>query len=333
MLRPTRRESTEGATQLADWTCPKCGWVNRDISADCLSCGRTSRGRPSDSPGGRSRAPGAHRGPRRAQDAAAPGHARPAAAVVRTDHPEPWFRRRTVLTMPGLAVSAVAAVIAPPIWYAVVAFSSYQIGFVADCGGLASDRYRCGDRRSWSRLAVAGWVASVLVTVLALGVSEYLISLSRGDADWASSSTCFNPSTSCSIVIVDYTPGRPVDTCSSGRSPSSPPATSRIKAIMTPRASCPQPPAADLGQPELGAGSSRHVGPPTIRSSRPILIASGSSSDFAASSSPINVGKRVAPSMRRPGADAIKLTGDQRGHSAGCARLEGRSGSARRGTR
>jgi hypothetical protein len=73
----------------------------------------------------------------------------------------------------GLAVAVVAAVLATAIWYAVVAFSSYQIGFVAVAVGWVIGTGAVLGARGRGSI----WLSaiSVLLTIISLGVSEYLI--------------------------------------------------------------------------------------------------------------------------------------------------------------
>jgi hypothetical protein len=93
----------------------------------------------------------------------------PMPAVVST--PMPWFRIDGLRG--GLAVAALAAIVATGVWYAVVAFSSYQIGFVAAAvGWVIGTGAVLGARGRGSLWLVA---ASVALTLVALTVGEYLI--------------------------------------------------------------------------------------------------------------------------------------------------------------
>ena len=157
---------------MTDWKCPQCKWVNRDFADICLSCGQ-------DRPLG-------------------------AEIVAAAPPPEPttWDLQGPVATpMPTMANSSiaeaeraatpgepfgvtgfptgvigavVAGVIASALWYAIVAFTSIQIGFVAIAVGWLVGTGAVLGARGRGSIWLSG--VSVAVTVLALGVSEYLIS-------------------------------------------------------------------------------------------------------------------------------------------------------------
>lgn len=146
---------------MSDWSCSNCGWVNREISESCLSCGAPKGAVP-------------------ASTTEEPWQATPPSPqLVFADPlpfvapgPTPWFRTDGLLG--GLAVAVLAAVVASAVWYAVVTFSSYQIGFVAiGVGWVIGTGAVIGARGRGSIWLAA---ASMLLTLVALGVSEYLIS-------------------------------------------------------------------------------------------------------------------------------------------------------------
>jgi hypothetical protein len=85
--------------------------------------------------------------------------------------PMPWFRTDGLLG--GLAVAALAAIVASVGWYAVVAFSSYQIAFVAILVGWVIGSGAVLGARGRGSLWLCA--ASVLLTLVALTLSEYFI--------------------------------------------------------------------------------------------------------------------------------------------------------------
>jgi hypothetical protein len=73
----------------------------------------------------------------------------------------------------GLAAGLVAAIVASAIWYAVVVVTGFQVGLVAIAVGfLVGQAVVLGARRRGSVVLVG---ASVVFTLLALAISEYLI--------------------------------------------------------------------------------------------------------------------------------------------------------------
>lgn len=73
----------------------------------------------------------------------------------------------------GLAAGLVAAIVASTIWYAVVVVTGFQVGLVAVAVGfLVGQAVVLGARRRGSIVLVG---ASVVFTLLALAISEYLI--------------------------------------------------------------------------------------------------------------------------------------------------------------
>jgi hypothetical protein len=73
----------------------------------------------------------------------------------------------------GVVGAFAGAVIGSVIWYAIVAFSSFEIGYVAAAVGWLVGTGAVMGARGRGSIWLAG--VSVIVTVLALGVSEYLI--------------------------------------------------------------------------------------------------------------------------------------------------------------
>jgi len=150
---------------MADWNCSSCGWVNREFSATCLSCGAPQT---AAAPVGRQASP-----------ASPPAWDHAPQPQLTTHDPLPsvaapptrWFRVDGLLG--GLTLAALAAVAASATWYGVVALSEYQIGFVAVAvGWVIGTGAVLGARRRGSLWLAGG---SILLTLAALAVSEYLI--------------------------------------------------------------------------------------------------------------------------------------------------------------
>jgi hypothetical protein len=137
---------------MSDWTCSRCGWVNRPISAQCLSCGAAADGPPSF----------------------AEIEGEPATTIethAAPDLPRDWTATRGLLR--GMAFGAVAGVAATALWYGVVAITQYEIAFVAiGVGWLVGSGAVFGARGRGSIWLAA---ASVGLTLAALGTSQYLI--------------------------------------------------------------------------------------------------------------------------------------------------------------
>ena len=177
----------EGTT-LADWKCPECGWVNRDFSEKCLSCGH-SRDSSADSvqPDVQSADPSSWGTPWTASASAEPAprswdvqsippaqpdflRAEPLPDLP-PDPPPDWFSTKGLGT--GALVATGAALISTVIWYLVVAVSEYQIGFIATLVGWVIGTGAVIGARGRGSLWLSG--VAVVLTILSLGVSEYLI--------------------------------------------------------------------------------------------------------------------------------------------------------------
>jgi hypothetical protein len=73
----------------------------------------------------------------------------------------------------GILAGTIAAVVASAVWYGVVVLTNYQVGIVAIAVGfLVGQAVALGARRRGHVVLIA---ASVLLTLLALAISEYLI--------------------------------------------------------------------------------------------------------------------------------------------------------------
>ena len=138
---------------MASWICQECDWANPDTVTQCRSCGATRAGFE----------------PGRPEQAATPAWQFPSG----TTSAPPAAGGRAGGLIGGLALGAGAAVVATVAWYLIVALSEYQIAFVAIAVGWlvgSAVVWGSGRRVSWPLI-----VASPLLTLVALAVSEYLI--------------------------------------------------------------------------------------------------------------------------------------------------------------
>lgn len=162
---------------MADWRCPDCGWTNREFSDLCVSCGLprpTGAGTSGTTDASASTLHSPPLPPIGVPPAFEPGPgetaAFPVAPTAADAQGEPFGN---LGLSRGIVFAVAAAIVASAIWYAVVAFSSLQIGFVASAVGWLVGTAAVVGARGRGSVWLAG--VSVLLTVLALGVSEYLI--------------------------------------------------------------------------------------------------------------------------------------------------------------
>jgi hypothetical protein len=136
---------------MGSWICEECNWANPDTVTECRSCGTPHHVDQSATP----------------EWAARPAWGTPAGTDAAT-------RPRGMSgLLGGLVLGTGAAIIAAIAWYLVVALSQSQIAFVAVLIG-----WFVGSAVVWGargRVSVPLLVASPLLTLLALAVSEYLI--------------------------------------------------------------------------------------------------------------------------------------------------------------
>jgi hypothetical protein len=173
---------------VSDWVCGNCKSINRASAGSCYSCGG-------------SRATVAAPDPRLAQPAVAqsvpvgdgPGFAAMStagagagAALAVNPAMVPGLGETVVLpaaapaqpatmsdVLGGVLAGVIAAVLATAIWYGVVATTHFQVGIVAIAVGfIVGQGVVFGARRHTSIVLVA---VSVVLTLVALAVSEYLI--------------------------------------------------------------------------------------------------------------------------------------------------------------
>jgi hypothetical protein len=140
---------------MASWICAECNWANPDTVDKCRSCGTARPGAPTVSPG---------------SSAKPPWYGDPAPRTPTSAAPSVDARGGLI---GGLALGIGAAVMAAIAWYLVVALSQSQIAFVAILvGWFVGTAVVLGARR---RVSLPLVVASPILTLLALAVSEYLI--------------------------------------------------------------------------------------------------------------------------------------------------------------
>ena len=173
---------------MSDWVCGNCKSINRASAGSCYSCGG-------------SRATVAAPDPRLAQPAVAqsapvgdgPGFAALSAAgagagAAVAAAPTMVTGVGEAATLPaaapaqpatmsdvlgGALAGVVAAIVATAVWYGVVATTHFQVGIVAIAVGfIVGTGVVLGARRHTSVVLVA---VSVVLTLIALAVSEYLI--------------------------------------------------------------------------------------------------------------------------------------------------------------
>jgi hypothetical protein len=137
---------------MGSWICEECNWANPDTVTECRSCGTPHQVDRSTPP----------------EWAARPAWGTPSGTGDAATRPSGMSG-----VLGGLALGTGAAIIAAIAWYLVVALSQTQIAFVAVLiGWLVGNAVVWGAR---GRVSVPLLVASPLLTLLALAVSEYLI--------------------------------------------------------------------------------------------------------------------------------------------------------------
>jgi hypothetical protein len=190
---------------MTDWRCPDCSWVNRDFADVCLSCGQ-------DRPLGAETVAAAPLPEPSTWDVPAPAPtSMPGQTASMTMQfapmptqmaPNPATQAGATIVRPaepfgfaglplGILGAVVAAILASAIWYAVVAFTQFQIGYVAVAVGWLVGTGAVLGARGRGSMWLAG--VSIVVTVLALGVSEYLIAYHWTTADLGVSFSLLQP--------------------------------------------------------------------------------------------------------------------------------------------
>ncbi len=166
---------------MNDWVCGNCKSINRGSANSCYSCGGAREivaapdGRPLSVVSSPSPTLAAADGGVGVAALSAPlnaGALAGAPAAVEADS-TPRQPASTSDILGGLLAGLVAAVLASAVWYGVVAVSQYQVGLVAIAVGfIVGYGVVLGANRRGSVVLVA---ISVVLTLLALVVSEYLI--------------------------------------------------------------------------------------------------------------------------------------------------------------
>jgi hypothetical protein len=144
---------------MADWVCGRCSSMNHSQAQACAKCGSApSTGSPARS--SLAFASGAAAGSENHQVLAPPIQ-------------EPVLSVRPGGVLGGLVGGVIGAVVATTIWFGVVVLTSWQVGLVAVVvGWLVGGGVVLGSRRTVTMPLV---LASAALTIVALGLSEYLI--------------------------------------------------------------------------------------------------------------------------------------------------------------
>ena len=167
---------------MNEWVCGNCKSINRAAAGSCYSCGGSKATVAAPPP---AQAP--------TLSTAVTGIAAPDGLTVATPTTPTTVAAPTAVpglagafdpgvpptpaslsdVLGGLLAGLLAAVLATAIWYGVVALTSYQLGIVAIAVGfVVGQGVVLGARRHAS---IALPVISVVLTLLALAISEYLI--------------------------------------------------------------------------------------------------------------------------------------------------------------
>ena len=171
---------------MSDWVCGNCKSINRASAGSCYSCGGSRAtvaapdprlAQPAMQPATAGDGPGFA-----AMPAAGAGAGAGAAAPVMVPGlgetvalPEAPPAQPATMSdvLGGVLAGVVAAILATAIWYGVVAVTHFQVGIVAIAVGfIVGTGVVLGARRHTSIVLVA---VSVILTLIALAVSEYLI--------------------------------------------------------------------------------------------------------------------------------------------------------------
>jgi hypothetical protein len=166
-----------------DWVCGNCKSINRASAGSCYSCGGSRATVAAPDP---RLAPAAPIGDGPGFAALSTAGAGAAGAVVASGPTIPGLGETVALpagapaqpastsdVLGGVLAGVVAAVLATAVWYGVVAATHFQVGIVAIAVGfIVGQGVVFGARRRTSIVLVA---VSVVLTLLALALSEYLI--------------------------------------------------------------------------------------------------------------------------------------------------------------
>ncbi|MGH2474299.1 MAG: hypothetical protein ACRDIL_03465, partial [Candidatus Limnocylindrales bacterium] len=171
-----------GATRgdVNDWVCDNCKSINRASAASCYSCGGArevvamseTRALNTTPMSAEATAPF---GSLSLQGAVSDGSIGDAAAMGAAVEPTPSGPATSANLIGGLVAGIVAAAVASALWYGVVVVTNYQIGLIAIAVGfIVGQGVVLGATR---RGHVALVAFSVVLTLLALAISEYLVAM------------------------------------------------------------------------------------------------------------------------------------------------------------
>ena len=178
---------------MNEWVCGNCKSINRGAAGSCYSCGGSRAAvaapdprlavNPTPSETGVLGAPSIPTAPSLAGPtpgataAVATGSFGAPVGVPDLSDPmaagSPPKAASTSDVLGGLLAGLLAAVLATAIWYGVVAVTSYQLGIVAIAVGFLVGQSVVLGARGHASIALP--VISVVLTLLALAISEYLI--------------------------------------------------------------------------------------------------------------------------------------------------------------
>lgn len=168
---------------MNEWVCGNCKSINRASAGSCYSCGGARAAVAAPDPRVAPAAPAADGPGFAAMSVAGAGPTGAVAAApvalaglgdaVAVPAAAPAQPATMSDLLGGLLAGVVAAVLATAIWYGVVAATHFQVGIVAIAVGfIVGQGVVLGARR---RTSIALVAISVVLTLLALVVSEYLI--------------------------------------------------------------------------------------------------------------------------------------------------------------
>ena len=176
---------------MSEWVCLNCKSINRPSARACYSCGAAQAAEPM-APSAFPAAPSAFQAPGMAASVGATGGAAMAGvplavgadggsmslageAVLASAPATPATAAEPMDVVGGAVGGVVGAVVASAVWYGVVAATQFQVGLVAIAvGWIVGQAVVFGAQRRFSVVLVP---ISIILTLLALAVSEYLILL------------------------------------------------------------------------------------------------------------------------------------------------------------
>jgi hypothetical protein len=167
---------------MSEWVCDTCKSINRAAARKCYSCGLAQGAAPVIAPMPAAAVPGPMAGMPFAMGAeggsmplavGADGGSMSLIGEVAMPPAPSGTAAGPMDLIGGLVGGAVTAVLASAVWYGVVSVSQFQVGLVAIAvGWLVAQGVVYGAQRRFSVFLIP---ISVILTLLALAVSEYLI--------------------------------------------------------------------------------------------------------------------------------------------------------------